>query len=188
MRVARRPGCVGSREFSQLHGSVAGIGAYREAASIGVAPAVSRPASGPVRAAESTGTADPIAVIGLGCRLPGALSVPEYWDNLIQGKNSIVEVPKTRWDWELFWDEVKSGPDKTYAKSGGFYRASSSIRGRSAFPRTLQSRWLSSSRSPWSVGEAPEDAGYERDESLIEPVWASSSVTPWAVRSRTTTS
>ena len=57
------PGVSAAVEFSQIHGSVAGvIGAYREAASIAVAPAVSRPASGPVRAAESTGAADPIAV------------------------------------------------------------------------------------------------------------------------------
>ena len=176
-------------EFSQLHGSVAGVIGVIEKCIHRVAPAVSRPASGPVRAAESTGTADPIAVIGLGCRLP-VLSVPEYWDNLIQGKNSI-EVPKTRWDWELFWDEDKSVPDKTYAKIGGFlgWWLQVHLRTFRIPPERCKAGGYRPADLPWRASaRRSRTRATERDESLIEPVWVSSSVTPWAVRSRTTTS
>ena len=65
---------------------------------------------------------DAVAIIGLGCRLPGANSVAEYWDNLVNARSAITEVPKDRWDPALFWDANKSIPDKTYAKIGGFLR------------------------------------------------------------------
>ncbi|MSQ01624.1 MAG: SDR family NAD(P)-dependent oxidoreductase [Myxococcales bacterium] len=63
---------------------------------------------------------EPIAVIGLGCRLPRSASATQLWDNLVAGFSGIVEVPKTRWDPALYWDPDKSAIDKTYAKIGGF--------------------------------------------------------------------
>ncbi len=41
---------------------------------------------------------EPIAVIGLGCRLPGGISGPdEYWKFLSEGGNAVTEVPADRW-------------------------------------------------------------------------------------------
>ncbi len=41
---------------------------------------------------------EPIAVIGLGCRLPGGISGPEeYWQFLCEGRNAVTEVPAERW-------------------------------------------------------------------------------------------
>ena len=83
------PGVALAVEMSQTHGSLRGLlSAYQDAVSKSVLPAVSRPASGPSPSGNLSGSVEPVAVIGLGCRLPGALSVPQYWDNLIQGKNS----------------------------------------------------------------------------------------------------
>ncbi|MGB0651660.1 MAG: SDR family NAD(P)-dependent oxidoreductase [Thermoplasmatota archaeon] len=70
--------------------------------------------------ASATVTRHPIAIIGLGCVLPDAPDVPTFWDNVLAGKNSIREVPKERWDPELYWDADKGAPDKTYAKIGAF--------------------------------------------------------------------
>ncbi|MFN7146524.1 MAG: polyketide synthase, partial [Myxococcota bacterium] len=66
------------------------------------------------------GPTEPIAIVGLGCRLPGASSVTRLWDQLVAGYDAIIEVPHTRWDPALFWDPDHSVPDKTYAKIGGF--------------------------------------------------------------------
>ncbi len=63
---------------------------------------------------------EPIAIIGLGCRLPGAASASALWSNLLAGYSGIVEVPVSRWDPRLFWDADKSALDRTYAKIGGF--------------------------------------------------------------------
>src|SRR5687767_9760014 len=63
---------------------------------------------------------EPIAVIGLGCVLPDAPDVASFWKNLLEGKSSVREVSKERWDPALFWSADKSAPDKTYAKIGAF--------------------------------------------------------------------
>ncbi len=63
---------------------------------------------------------EPIAVIGMGAIMPGALNKEEYWQNIVQGKNCITEVPKEKWDSSLFYSADRTAPDKTYSKIGGF--------------------------------------------------------------------
>ncbi len=63
---------------------------------------------------------EPIAVIGIGAIMPGALNKDEFWQNIIQGKNCITEVPKEKWDSSLFYSADRTQPDKTYSKIGGF--------------------------------------------------------------------
>ncbi len=41
---------------------------------------------------------EPIAVVGMGCRFPGANNPEEFWQLLRDGKDSITEVPDGRWD------------------------------------------------------------------------------------------
>ena len=61
-----------------------------------------------------------IAIIGLSGRYPGAGTIAEFWRNLQEGRDSITEIPKDRWDHSLYFDEDKSRPGKTYGKWGGF--------------------------------------------------------------------
>ena len=63
---------------------------------------------------------EPIAVIGIGAIMPAALNKDEFWQNIAQGKNCIIEVPQDRWDISLFYDADPSVKDKTYSKIGGF--------------------------------------------------------------------
>ncbi|MDR3491852.1 MAG: SDR family NAD(P)-dependent oxidoreductase [Gammaproteobacteria bacterium] len=42
--------------------------------------------------------ANDIAIIGMSGIFPGAKNVDEFWDNLIQGKDAITQVPPNRWD------------------------------------------------------------------------------------------
>ncbi|MFD3700875.1 type I polyketide synthase, partial [Streptomyces sp. NPDC058646] len=41
---------------------------------------------------------EPIAVIGMSCRLPGAESLPAFWDLLAGGSSAIGDAPADRWD------------------------------------------------------------------------------------------
>lgn len=41
---------------------------------------------------------EPIAIIGMGCRLPGAASPSAFWDLLAEGGNAVKAVPSDRWD------------------------------------------------------------------------------------------
>jgi polyketide synthase PksL len=40
-----------------------------------------------------------IAIIGMSGLFPEAPDIDTFWDNLVQGKDCITEVPKERWDW-----------------------------------------------------------------------------------------
>ncbi|MCB0210439.1 MAG: enoyl-CoA hydratase/isomerase family protein [Anaerolineae bacterium] len=64
---------------------------------------------------------EPVAIIGMACRLPGASDTPDqFWELLKQGRNAITEVPKERWDITPYYDPNPDSPDKTYCKWGGF--------------------------------------------------------------------
>ena len=63
---------------------------------------------------------EPIAVIGIGAIMPGALNKEEFWQNIVHGKNCITEVPPEKWDPALFYSSDRTQPDKTYSKIGGF--------------------------------------------------------------------
>ncbi|MEU8972949.1 type I polyketide synthase [Streptomyces monashensis] len=57
---------------------------------------------------------DPIAVVGLGCRLPGGVHGPEqFWRLLADGRDGVTEVPGAR------WAEYGSVPDRV-TRWGGF--------------------------------------------------------------------
>jgi len=105
-----------AREVADRYGSLAGLleAMGAEATAAARQPVVERP-----HAAGS----EPVAIIGLGCRLPGAQSVAEFWQLILDGRSAITEVPPERWDPSLFWDADRSAPDKTYAKIGGFLRS-----------------------------------------------------------------
>ncbi|NEW09013.1 SDR family NAD(P)-dependent oxidoreductase [Paenibacillus sp. SYP-B3998] len=61
-----------------------------------------------------------IAVIGVSGRYPQAKNLDELWENLCGGKDCITEIPKERWDYNLYYDEDKNKIGKTYTKWGGF--------------------------------------------------------------------
>ena len=63
---------------------------------------------------------DDIAVIGISGRFPGADNAEEFWSNLEQGKDSIITIPKDRWDSEKYYDPDPKTPGKSYSKVGGF--------------------------------------------------------------------
>jgi acyl transferase domain-containing protein len=63
---------------------------------------------------------DDIAVIGMSGQFPGAKNIDKFWKNLIEGKNSIVEIPEDRWKTEDFYDPVGQKPLKSNSKWGGF--------------------------------------------------------------------
>lgn len=63
---------------------------------------------------------DPIAIVGMGCRFPGsANSVDEYWGNLLDGKNSVVEMGNQRWEHSKFFDKTVPTKGKTYSPRAG---------------------------------------------------------------------
>jgi acyl transferase domain-containing protein len=60
-----------------------------------------------------------IAIIGIGCRFPGANDYEQFWLNLEQGVNSITEIPSQRWDVQKYYSPNPQEPHKSISKWGG---------------------------------------------------------------------
>ena len=78
-----------------------------------------RPVS--VRGRSVADRAEPIAIVGMGCRFPGNASSPEaFWELLRDGVDAIRELPPDRWNLEQYYDPEPGTAGKTYARHGGY--------------------------------------------------------------------
>jgi acyl transferase domain-containing protein len=65
--------------------------------------------------------AQPIAIVGVGCRFPGGVhDLASYWKLLSQGTDAITEVPDDRWNVSMFHDSNRAKPGKIVTRWGGF--------------------------------------------------------------------
>ncbi|SFJ89257.1 type I polyketide synthase [Thermoflavimicrobium dichotomicum] len=107
-----------------------------------------------------------IAIIGMACHFPGAMTLSQYWENLISGKDCITEVPKSRWDWEKFYHPKEYKDGKTISKWGGFLEGIEEFdpaffkipEAQAPQIDPLQRQWLEVS------AEALADAGFGRED------------------------
>jgi len=83
-----------------------------QGAGIETAPSPAAPASSPAADA-------PVAVIGLGCRFPGADGPDAFWRLLRDGVDAIGEVPAGRWNADDLYD-ADGAPGKMTTRWGGF--------------------------------------------------------------------
>jgi phthiocerol/phenolphthiocerol synthesis type-I polyketide synthase D len=58
-------------------------------------------------------SAEPVAVVGIGCRFPGGVVGPEgYWAFLANGEQAMSEVRADRWDADAFDDPDPPAPGR----------------------------------------------------------------------------
>nr|AJY78092.1 polyketide synthase [Myxococcus virescens] len=72
-----------------------------------------------LRAAEQA-RHEPIAIVGMSCRFPGASSPSAFWQMLRNGTDGISEVPASRWPVDAFYDPDPDRPGKMASRWGGF--------------------------------------------------------------------
>ncbi len=105
----------GLTSVKALHSEIceAGAALVREIAAKGAAPEI-------LEARPKTPEPADIAIVGMSALLPGANDLKSYWENLLDGRSAISEIPRHRWDWRIYFDEDPTAKDKIYSKWGGF--------------------------------------------------------------------
>ncbi len=106
--------------------------------------------------------AEPLAIVGIGCRLPGQVGdAKSFWELLCDGRSGVVEVPADRWSNERFYHPDPECLDSLISKWGGFVEGLDQFDARfwGTSPREAlrmdpQQRWLL--QTAW---EAIEDSG-----------------------------
>ena len=62
----------------------------------------------------------PVAVVGLGAIMPGAVDVRGFWRNAVDGRDLITDVPPDHWLVEDYYSPEPGTPGKTYVRRGAF--------------------------------------------------------------------
>ncbi len=62
---------------------------------------------------------EPIAIISMACRFPGADDLEEFWGNLTNKVDSVTEVPSKRWSNDIYFSALPK-KNKISSKHGGF--------------------------------------------------------------------
>ncbi len=102
-----------------------------------------------------------VAIVGMGCRFPGAADLAAYWRMTREGVDGFSPVPADRWDHSLFLSESRRAADKSYAPRGGFVDDVTSFPALELGipPRRVQVMDPQQRLLLWTAMEAIEDAG-----------------------------
>jgi acyl transferase domain-containing protein/thioesterase domain-containing protein/acyl carrier protein/phosphohistidine swiveling domain-containing protein/SAM-dependent methyltransferase len=63
---------------------------------------------------------EPVAIIGMSGQFPMAQTIENFWNNILEGKNCITEIPKERWNWREVIENTLKNSNKESLKWGGF--------------------------------------------------------------------
>lgn len=77
-------------------------------------------AQGPVSIPPTAPVSEPIAIVGMTGRFPMARDLDAFWENLVNGKDCIREIPEQRWDWRALYGDPLREVNKCQVKWGGF--------------------------------------------------------------------
>ncbi|MBM7077194.1 SDR family NAD(P)-dependent oxidoreductase [Micromonospora humida] len=101
----------------QEHPTLAGLA--RALTTRSTRPPAARPAVLPAPTPVPPGAPVRIAVIGMGCRLPGAADPGQLWQALLAGRDMVGDVPPDRWDVTALY-RPGGGPGLSQSRWGGF--------------------------------------------------------------------
>nr|WP_298163868.1 type I polyketide synthase [uncultured Pseudomonas sp.] len=141
--------------------SIAALAAYLAGVDSQAGLAESRPVA----------TAEPLAIVGMACRFPGAQDLDGFWRLLLGKENAIQEIPAARWDWRAVQGENGEAGTSRSAYGGfiedveGFDAAFFGITPKEARLMDPQQRILLQ-----TVWHALEDAGLSVDTLRGRPV------------------
>jgi acyl transferase domain-containing protein/acyl carrier protein len=80
----------------------------------------------------------PLAILGMGCRLPGAENLDAFWRLLIEGRSAIKELPPDRLDQSLYYDPRPGVRGKSYSRLGAVLQSKQFDRRACPIPESLE--------------------------------------------------
>lgn len=63
---------------------------------------------------------EPVAIVGMGCRFPGAADLSGFWDLLVRGADPLGPVPQDRWNIDSLYNPDPQARGKTVSREGGY--------------------------------------------------------------------
>ena len=72
------------------------------------------------RLAAGDASQEPIAIVGMGCRFPGADGPERFWHLLRNGVDTIGEIPSDRWNADDYYDPDPEASGRMYTRKGAF--------------------------------------------------------------------
>ena len=84
------------------------------------APTPSAPAPAPAAPVAPMRSDEPIAIVAVACRFPGAPDPEAYWELLSGAVDAIREIPDDRFDVDEYYDPDPEAPGKIYTRYGGY--------------------------------------------------------------------
>jgi enediyne polyketide synthase len=108
-----------------------------------------------------------IAIVGMACRYPDAISPSQLWENALAGRRAFRRLPDERMRLEDYWDPDPAAPDRFYARTAAviegyeFDRLAYKVAG-STYRATDLTHWLALDVAAQALG----DAGFPMAEGL----------------------
>ncbi|MBU6350104.1 MAG: SDR family NAD(P)-dependent oxidoreductase [Chloroflexi bacterium] len=65
---------------------------------------------------------EPVAIVGMGCRLPQANTPETFWQLLHDGVDTVTPIPATRWPPQRYYAADRNAPGKLYVQGGSFLK------------------------------------------------------------------
>lgn len=118
-------------------------------------------------------TAEPIAIIGMACRYPGAANVVELWENILTCRQQFRDIPDVRLPASEYFDQDPAVDDKSYGRRAalldGFEFDPKAYRiPRKTFETTDIVHWLALSTALEAFGNAGlRDDNFSRDRAGV---------------------
>ncbi len=102
-----------------------------------------------------------VAIIGMSCLYPGAGSLQQFWENIVNKVDAISDAPED-WHPELFYDPDSGADDRSYTKRGGFLKELAEFDPLEfgVMPGSVEGSAADSFLSIRTASEALADAGY----------------------------
>ncbi|MEE8170243.1 MAG: type I polyketide synthase, partial [Phycisphaerae bacterium] len=107
-----------------------------------------------------------VAIIGMACTYPAARDLPAFWRNIVNKVDAVREVPRKRWDPDVFYDPDPTAEGRLYCKVGGYLGESFAFNPLKygTMPKAIEGAEPDQFLVLRCVHEAMADAGYlDRD-------------------------